>query len=71
MKFADSKTTMVVSSIISEFSPPMIPARPMGLLSSAMTSIPFFRFRTVPSRVVRVSPSSASWTTIFPEETYR
>ena len=68
-KLADSKTTMAVSSLISEFSPPMIPASPMGLFSSAMTSIPAFRLRTLPSSVVRVSPSSASRTTILPEET--
>ena len=39
-KFADSKTTSTVSSTISLFSPPMMPARPMGFSSSAMTSMP-------------------------------
>ena len=69
LKLADSNTTVVVSSIISEFSPPIIPASPMGLASSAITSIPGFRFRTLPSKVVRVSPSVASRTTILPEPT--
>lgn len=36
-KQADSKTTSVVSSTISEFSPPMMPARPTARSSSAMT----------------------------------
>ena len=68
-KLADSKTTMVVSSRISLFNPPIMPARPMGLFSSAMTSIPGFKARWVPSRVVMDSPSRASRTTILPEET--
>ena len=68
-KFADSKTTSVVSATISLFSPPMMPARPMGFSPSAMTSIPGLSGRTVPSSVVRLSPSTLSRTTILPEPT--
>ena len=69
MKFADSKTTSMVSATISLFSPPMMPAKPMGFSPSAMTSIPGVRARILPSSVVRVSPSSLLRTTILPELT--
>ena len=65
-KLADSKTTSTVSSTISLFSPPMMPARPTALVSSAMTSILGVSFRTLPSKVVSSSPSFARRTTIFP-----
>ena len=46
--------------MISEFSPPMIPAKADGLFSSAMTSMPACPgCALVPSSVVRVSPASA------------
>ena len=70
-KLADSKTTSTVSSTISEFSPPMMPARPTARVSSAMTSILEFSLRTLPSRVVSSSPSLARRTMIFPPFTYR
>ena len=38
-KFADSKTTVLVSSIISEFAPPITPATATGLSLSQMASI--------------------------------
>ena len=66
LKLADSKTTSTVSSTISLFSPPMMPARPTARVSSAMTSMEEFRFRTLPSRVVRDSPSLARRTMILP-----
>ena len=69
LKFADSKTTSTVSPMISLFSPPMMPARPMGFVSSAITSMPGVRVRTLPSSVVRVSPGSLRRTMILPEPT--
>ena len=65
-KQADSNTTSVVSATISEFNPPMMPARPTARCSSAMTSILGLSLRTLPSRVVSSSPSSARRTTILP-----
>ncbi len=58
-----------LGKVISLFSPPMMPARPMGFSPSAMTSIPGLSGRTVPSSVVRLSPSTLSRTTILPEPT--
>ena len=66
LKLADSKTTSTVSSTISLFSPPMMPARPTARVSSAMTSMLGVSLRTLPSRVVSSSPSWARRTTIFP-----
>ena len=65
-KFALSNTTTVVSSTISLFSPPMMPARPTARVSSAMTSILVVSFRKLPSSVVSVSPSAARRTMILP-----
>ena len=66
LKLADSKTTSTVSSTISLFSPPMMPARPTARVSSAMTSMESFSSRTLPSRVVMLSPSRAVRTMILP-----
>ena len=66
LKLADSNTTSTVSSTISLFSPPIIPAKPTARCSSAITSIEEFSWRTLPSNVVSVSPSSARRTTILP-----
>ncbi len=65
-KQADSNTTWLVSSTISEFSPPMMPARPTALPSSAMTRWLAFSVCSLPSRVVSFSPSAARRTMIFP-----
>ena len=65
-KLADSKTTSAVSETISLFRPPIMPARPTARCSSAMTSILGLSLRTLPSRVVSSSPSSARRTTILP-----
>ena len=65
-KQADSNTTSVVSSTISLFSPPMMPARPTALPSSAITRWLAFRVCSFPSRVVSFSPSSARRTIILP-----
>jgi len=43
IKFADSKTTTDVVSLISLLAPPITPARATGFFSSAITSIPAFR----------------------------
>ncbi len=55
-KLADSKTTVVVSATISEFSPPIIPARPMGLSPVGNHQHTWLQGRRLPSRVVMVSP---------------
>ena len=59
LNIADSKTMVVVSSIIPEYSPPITPATATGLFSSAITSISGFKALSTPSRVVIFSPSSA------------
>ena len=65
-KQADSNTTSAVSETISLFSPPMMPARPTARCSSAMTRWFAVRVCSLPSRVVRRSPSRARRTMIFP-----
>ena len=67
LNIADSKTMVVVSSIIPEYSPPITPATATGLFSSAITSISGFKALSTPSRVVIFSPSSAFLTiTLWP-----
>ena len=66
LKFADSKMMVFVSSTISEFSPPMTPARATGFSASAMTSMLGVSLRLAPSRVMSLSPASARRTTILP-----
>ena len=66
-KFADSTTIVVVASVTSVAAPPMTPARPMGPESSAMSRSSGSSSRSLPSRVVRVSPARARRTTISPE----
>ena len=65
-KQADSNTTSTVSSTISLFSPPMMPARPTARVSSAMTRWLAVSTCSLPSRVVSFSPSSARRTMILP-----
>ena len=69
LKLALSKRTILVSSVISEFSPPMTPATPTGLYSSQMQSMLVFSLRSLPSRVRMVSPSRAVRTTMWPPST--
>ena len=66
-KFADSTTIVVVASVTSVAAPPMTPARPMGPESSVMSRSSGSSSRSLPSRVVRVSPARARRTTISPE----
>ena len=58
-KQADSKTTVVVSSIIPLYSPPITPATATGLFASAITSISLESSLSIPSRVVIFSPCCA------------
>ncbi len=51
-KYADSNTTVFVSSIIPLYSPPITPATPIGLFASAIISISSESMRSMPSRVV-------------------
>ena len=69
LKLALSKRTILVSSVISEFSPPMTPATPTGLYSSQMQSMLVVSLRSLPSRVRMVSPSRAVRTTMCPPST--
>ena len=52
LKLADSSRTVVVSGVISEFAPPITPARPTASLESAMVSMGGLSFRCSPSSVV-------------------
>ena len=70
LKQADSKTIMLVSSMMPLYSPPMTPATAEGFFASAMTSISGERTRSTPSRVMIVSPGLALRTTILPPSTY-
>ena len=58
-KYADSKTTVEVSSIIPLYSPPITPATATGFSESAITSISGESSLVTPSSVVIVSPASA------------
>ena len=64
---AASKSIVWTSSVIIEFSPPMIPAIPMDFLPSQIISTDSSISLSCPSRVVNFSPFSAVRTTIsFP-----
>ena len=65
LKFAPSKRTFTVFSVISESSPPIIPARPMMSLPSVIKISSLVSFLVSPSRVTVSSPSFAILTTIF------
>ena len=64
LKLALSRMTVAVLSVISEFSPPMMPASATGFSPSAMQSISVVSSRTFPSSVVIRSPSAALRTTM-------
>ena len=51
-----SNSIVCTSSVIMEFSPPMIPARPIGFSPSQIISIVVSRFLSWPSSVTKVSP---------------
>ena len=63
---ADSTSTRVVVEEISVDSPPMTPPSPIGPVSSQTTRSSAVRVRTVLSRVVTFSPSTARRTTTGP-----
>ena len=62
---AASKSIVVTSSVIFEFSPPIIPARPMALSASHIISIDESSVLSCSSSVSNFSPSSALLTIIF------
>ena len=64
LKFALSKTTVFVSSVISLFAPPITPARATAFFSSAITSIPLFKVWSISSSDLKLSFSLASLTMI-------
>ena len=61
---AHSNSTRRVPSVISLSSPPMMPARPVAFSLSAITSMLPFKTCSLPSSVVRCSPSLARRTTM-------
>ena len=63
-KAADSNSTLAVSPTISDSSPPMMPARPVALSASAMTSMVSSSTCSLPSSVVSFSPGRALRTTM-------
>ena len=63
-KQADSKTTTPVSSVISEFSPPITPASATAFLSSEMTSILSSSVWSLPSSDLNASFARA-WRTVM------
>jgi len=63
-KYALSRRIFVVESSISEFNPPITPARATGFSPSQIISISGSRRRSFPSRVIKASPSLAVRTTI-------
>ena len=71
LKQADSNTTVWVSSIMPEYSPPMTPATATALASSEITSMLGFKVRSTPSRVTMVSASFARRTVMALPSMYR
>ena len=65
-KLADSRTTVSVSGLISESSPPITPATATGPFASFIISMESSKLLSTPSRVVNFDPSSATSTTILP-----
>lgn len=70
-KQADSNTTVWVSSIMPEYSPPMTPATATALAVSEITSIFGFKVRSTPSKVTMVSASLARRTVMELPSIYR
>ncbi len=68
-QFATSSRTRVVESLTSETWPPMIPAMLVGPSRSQTRTMSASNRRSVPSRVVIVSPSRAARTMISPPGT--
>ena len=64
LKQAASRTTRVVSSLISLFSPPITPASATPFAPSAITRSSGSRWRSQPSSVTRTSPGRARRTTM-------
>ena len=64
-KHAASKSIVLTSSVILEFSPPMIPASPIAFSPSHIISIDESRVLSCPSRVQKTSLSLALLTTIL------
>ena len=62
---AASNSIVLTSSVIIEFSPPIIPARPTAFSPSQITRVCESSFLTCPSRVTNSSPSFAVLTTIL------
>ena len=62
---AASKSIILTSSVIIEFSPPMIPAKPTALSPSHIRSASESSILSCPSSVTNFSPSSALLTIIF------
>jgi len=71
LKYALSSSTVSVSSLTSEFSPPMIPAMATGLRPSQIISVSAFRVRVLPSRETKGSPCRERRTTILPSSRNR
>ena len=63
-KQALSNTIVFTSSVILEFSPPMMPAMPTSFSPSLIIRTRLSRWRSWPSRVWKVSPSFAHLTMI-------
>ena len=63
---AASNKSSLVSSLISLFSPPIMPAKAQGLLPSQITRFSLFNLKLFSSRVTISSPSAARLTTISP-----
>ena len=64
-KAADSRSTQVVSSVTSLFSPPITPASATARSGVAMTVMSSVSARSSPSRVTRCSPSAAARTMMW------
>ena len=70
LNVAASNKTVCTSSVIFEFSPPIIPARPISFSASQIISISESSFLTCPSSVWNVSPSFARRTMILLPATF-
>ena len=70
MNAAPSNKTAVVSSVISEFKPPITPAKAIDFSPSVITNILSSRVLSTLSSVVNFSPFSAVFTTILPVLTW-
>ena len=66
LKVAASNSTVFTSSVIMEFSPPMMPATPISFSASQIIRTLLSNFLVWPSRVTNSSPSLARLTIICP-----